>query len=153
MKIHPDADGLYISQIEVGSEMRTIVSGLAKFIPMETLLNTKVMILSNLKTSKLRGVESQGMVLCASNEDHTQIEVIRPPTNAKSGDLVVFEEYPLNGVNDQINGKSKTFTKIMSGLKCDSNGNAVYMGENGNSFWKIGGNHCVSKNLKNCTIG
>lgn len=64
---HPDADTLYVSKIEVGEETpRTVVSGLVNFYSIEELKDRMVVLLCNLKPSKMRGVESTGMVLCAS---------------------------------------------------------------------------------------
>lgn len=64
---HPDADSLYVEKIDLGEAIpRTIVSGLAKYVPIEQMENRLVAVLCNLKPAKMRGVESQGMVLCAS---------------------------------------------------------------------------------------
>jgi tyrosyl-tRNA synthetase len=64
---HPDADSLYIEKIDVGeAEPRTVVSGLVQFVPKEELQDRLVVVLCNLKPQKMRGVESQGMLLCAS---------------------------------------------------------------------------------------
>lgn len=64
---HPDADTLYIEKIDLGeAEPRTIVSGLAKFVPIEEMQDRLVTVLCNLKPAKMRGVESKGMVLCTS---------------------------------------------------------------------------------------
>lgn len=64
---HPDADTLYVQKIDLGEEKpRSIVSGLVNFIPIEEMQDRMVVVLCNLKTAKMRGVESQGMVLCAS---------------------------------------------------------------------------------------
>lgn len=65
---HPDADSLYVEKIDLGETVpRTIVSGLAKYVPIEQMENRFVAVLCNLKPAKMRGVESQGMVLCASS--------------------------------------------------------------------------------------
>lgn len=65
---HPDADTLYVEKIDLGEEApRTIVSGLAKFVPIEEMQNRFVAVLCNLKPAKMRGIESQGMVLCTSS--------------------------------------------------------------------------------------
>lgn len=65
---HPDADSLYVEKIDLGEAVpRTIVSGLAKWVPIEQMENRLVAVLCNLKPAKMRGVESQGMVLCASS--------------------------------------------------------------------------------------
>lgn len=64
---HPDADALYVEKIDLGEDKpRTIVSGLVNFVPMEEMENRMVVVLCNLKSAKMRGIESQGMVLCAS---------------------------------------------------------------------------------------
>lgn len=48
------------------AEPRTVVSGLVQFVPKEELQDRLVVVLCNLKAQKMRGVESQGMLLCAS---------------------------------------------------------------------------------------
>lgn len=64
---HPDADSLYVEKIDLGEAVpRTIVSGLAKYVSIEQMKDRSVAVLCNLKPAKMRGVESQGMVLCAS---------------------------------------------------------------------------------------
>lgn len=66
-KKHPDAETLYVETIDLGeAEPRTVVSGLANFVPLEKMQNRFVAVLCNLKPAKMRGVESKGMVLCAS---------------------------------------------------------------------------------------
>lgn len=64
---HPDADALYVEKIDIGEPTtRTIVSGLVNFIPIDEMKDRMVVVLCNLKPAKMRGIESQGMVLCAS---------------------------------------------------------------------------------------
>jgi methionine--tRNA ligase beta chain len=72
---HPEADSLYVEQVDVGESTgpRTIVSGLVAFCKAEDLLNKKVTVLCNLKPRPLKGITSHGMLLCASNADHTQV--------------------------------------------------------------------------------
>jgi len=71
---HPKADKLYIESIDLGSEQRTIVSGLVPHYSEEELLGHNIIVVANLKPAKLRGVESQGMLLAAS--DSTAVDVI-----------------------------------------------------------------------------
>lgn len=67
MSKHPEADSLYVEKIDLGEEQpRTIVSGLVNYIPIEEMKDRMVVVLCNLKPAKMRGIESQGMVLCAS---------------------------------------------------------------------------------------
>ncbi|RKD28847.1 methionine--tRNA ligase [Thermohalobacter berrensis] len=65
-KKHPNADRLLVLQLEVGDEKRQVVSGIAKYYKPEELVGKDVILVANLKPVKLRGVESQGMVLAAS---------------------------------------------------------------------------------------
>ena len=65
---HPDADKLLVSQISIGKETRQIVSGIADFYTPEDMIGKKVIVVSNLKPAKLRGVESQGMILAGSKK-------------------------------------------------------------------------------------
>jgi len=65
-KPHPKADRLLVSQIDVGEEMRQIVSGIAEHYEPEALIGKKVVVVTNLKPVKLRGELSEGMVLAAS---------------------------------------------------------------------------------------
>lgn len=60
---HPNADKLLVSQINVGDETKQIVSGIADAYKPEDFVGTKVIVVNNLKPAKLRGVESQGMIL------------------------------------------------------------------------------------------
>ncbi|MFR0980540.1 MAG: methionine--tRNA ligase, partial [Holdemania filiformis] len=72
---HPKADKLLVSQIDIGEEKpRQIVSGIAGSYKPEQMVGKKVVVITNLAPAKLRGVESQGMILAGMGED--QIEVL-----------------------------------------------------------------------------
>jgi aminoacyl tRNA synthase complex-interacting multifunctional protein 1 len=84
---HPDADGLYVSHIDVGEEKERIVcSGLVKYIPLEEMQNRLVVCVCNLKEVKMRGIISQAMVLAASErtEDKEKVELVIPPPGSKA---------------------------------------------------------------------
>ena len=66
---HPKAYKLLVSQIKIGPEVRQIVSGIAKWYKPEEMVGKKVLVVCNLKPVTLRGVESQGMILCAEDEN------------------------------------------------------------------------------------
>ncbi len=70
---HPDANKLLVSQINIGEETRQIVSGVADFYTPEEMVGKKVVVVKNLKPAKLRGVESQGMILAGGNKKHLEI--------------------------------------------------------------------------------
>ncbi|MFQ9516282.1 MAG: methionine--tRNA ligase [Eubacterium sp.] len=65
----PKAKKLLVSQIKVGAETRQIVSGIAKYYKPEEMVGKKVAVITNLKPCKLCGVESQGMILAAGDDE------------------------------------------------------------------------------------
>ena len=65
----PKAKKLLVSQIRIGNEVRQIVSGIAKYYKPEEMVGKKVAVITNLKPCKLCGVESQGMILAAADDD------------------------------------------------------------------------------------
>jgi len=69
----PDAKKLYKLQVDLGNETRTVVSGLVPYYTEEELLGKKVVLVANLKPAKLRGIESQGMLLAAGDGDIVKV--------------------------------------------------------------------------------
>ncbi|MFM1514697.1 methionine--tRNA ligase [Helcococcus ovis] len=65
---HPDADKLLVFKVKIGDETRQIVSGIKKWYEPEQLIGKKVVVLMNLKPRKIRGIESQGMLLSAEKD-------------------------------------------------------------------------------------
>src|SRR5690606_7440997 len=63
------ADKLLKLQVDLGFEQRTIVSGIAQHFTPESLVNRQVMVVVNLAPRKMRGIESQGMILTAEQPD------------------------------------------------------------------------------------
>jgi methionyl-tRNA synthetase len=63
------SDKLYKLSVDLGNEVRTIVSGIVPYYKEEELLNKKIVVVANLKPVKLRGVESNGMLLAAGDND------------------------------------------------------------------------------------
>lgn len=80
---HPKADRLLVSQVKLGPETRQIVSGIAKWYKPEDMVGKEVIVVCNLKPVKLRGVESQGMILAAGNDGDDLIVPVA--TGAKDG--------------------------------------------------------------------
>lgn len=73
-KKHPDADKLLISEIDCGEDKpRQIVSGIASYYTPEELVGKKVIVVTNLKPVKLRGVLSEGMLLAGSNAKDLEV--------------------------------------------------------------------------------
>ncbi|MDX8338223.1 methionine--tRNA ligase [Draconibacterium sp. IB214405] len=70
--------------IDTGIDQRTVVSGIAEYYQPEELIGKQVSILVNLAPKKLRGIESQGMILCAENADGT-LSIVSPDKAVKNG--------------------------------------------------------------------
>ncbi|KAK4718327.1 hypothetical protein R3W88_016665 [Solanum pinnatisectum] len=125
---HPSADSLLVEEIDVGeAKCRQAVSGLAKFCSPEQLTNRLVVLVTNMKPSKLRDVTSEGMVLCASNEDHTVVEPLIAPEGAKVGECISFAGHD-GKPEDVLNPKKKQFEKIAVNLFTDDKGVATFKG-------------------------
>jgi methionyl-tRNA synthetase len=91
---HPKADKLYIETVDLGGETRRIVSGLVPYYSPDELKGRNVLLVCNLKPARLRGVESQGMLLAA--DDGQTVEVLFAD-HAEPGDPVVLAGRPNPG--------------------------------------------------------
>ncbi len=90
IKRHSKADRLYIETVDLGGEERQIVSGLVPFYEEAELLGRNIVLVTNLKSAKLRGVESRGMLLAAKSGD--VVEVIFAD-QAEIGERVGLEDW------------------------------------------------------------
>lgn len=72
----PKADKLLKSTVDMGSETRTIVSGIAEHYKPEELVGKNVIVVANLAPRKLRGIESYGMLLCAEDEKTGKVKLL-----------------------------------------------------------------------------
>ncbi|XP_072022501.1 aminoacyl tRNA synthase complex-interacting multifunctional protein 1-like [Amphiura filiformis] len=128
VKKHPDADSLYVEQVDCGEEMpRTVVSGLVKHIPIEQMQDKVVILCCNMKPAKMRGILSQAMVMCASSPE--KVELINPPAGAVPGDRVSFNGYQMSeSFPPQMNPKKKIFESISPDLRTSDKGVATYKG-------------------------
>jgi len=82
------ADKLYKLEVEVGKDSRTIAAGIKEHYKKEELEGKQVVVITNLEPRKMRGVESQGMLLAASNEDHSKVILLSPEKAIDSGSKV-----------------------------------------------------------------
>lgn len=80
---HPKADRLLVSQIDIGGEVRQIVSGIADSYSPEEMPGKKVIVVKNLKPAKLRGVESQGMILAGGAKKSIKVLETDLPAGTK----------------------------------------------------------------------
>lgn len=125
-KKHPDADSLYVEEVNVGeSAPRTVVSGLVKHVPLEQMQNRMAVMLCNLKPAKMRGVVSQAMVMCASSPD--KVEILDPPSGSVPGDRITFHAFP-GEPDKELNPKKKIWEQIQPDLHTDEHCVATYKG-------------------------
>jgi len=82
-----NSDKLLLLKIDLGGEKRQIVAGIGKFYKAEDLLNKQIIVLANLETKKIRGFESQGMLLAASSENG-EVVLIVPQKNISPGSKI-----------------------------------------------------------------
>ncbi|MDY5463044.1 methionine--tRNA ligase [Hornefia butyriciproducens] len=76
---HPDADRLLVFQVQMGTEKRQIISGIAKDFSPEEMVGKKVIVVANLKPRMLRGMESKGMILFAEDGKHVKLVTTEAP--------------------------------------------------------------------------
>lgn len=86
VKLHPQADRLYVVTVDVGGVTKQLVAGIRLFYSEESLKEKQVVIVDNLEPAVIRGVESQGMILAATDEKG--ICVLSPDRKAQEGSLV-----------------------------------------------------------------
>nr|XP_060635108.1 aminoacyl tRNA synthase complex-interacting multifunctional protein 1 isoform X1 [Anolis sagrei ordinatus] len=125
-KKHPDADTLYVEEVDVGeANPRTVVSGLVKHIPLEEMQNRMGIFLCNLKPVKMRGVMSQAMLMCASTPE--KVEILVPPSGVVPGERITFEGYP-GEPEKELNPKKKIWEQIQPDLHTNEECVATYKG-------------------------
>ncbi len=83
---HPNADRLLVLKVDLGTEERQIVAGIRAHYDPAALVGTQVVVVANLEPAKLRGVESQGMLLAASADG--ALAVVRPAAPMPPGAVV-----------------------------------------------------------------
>jgi aminoacyl tRNA synthase complex-interacting multifunctional protein 1 len=147
---HPESDKLWCEKIDLGeAEPRQILSGLREFYTKEEMMGKTVLALCNLKSRKLAGIPSHGMVLCASNAEHTAVEFVIPPEGAKIGERVMFGD--LEGEPEPENkiAKKKMLEKLAPDLKTNDEGMVVWK----DAKSKTSAGACVaSKGMKNAQV-
>jgi methionine--tRNA ligase beta chain len=83
---HPNADRLYVITIDLGDKIKQIVAGIKGSYQKEDLIGKQVVVVENLEPVMLRGVESQGMLLAASDE--SGIVIVSPERKMNPGSTV-----------------------------------------------------------------
>lgn len=74
------ADKLWKLKVDLGEEIgeRTLCAGIKEFYSRDELIGKKIIVVANLASRKMRGIESQGMLLASSNKEHSAVKLIEP---------------------------------------------------------------------------
>lgn len=86
VKEHPNADRLFVIKVDTGTEVKQLVAGIRKSYAPEQLVGRRVVIVNNLEPAIIRGEESRGMILAASDENG--ISVLSPDRDVALGSIV-----------------------------------------------------------------
>ncbi len=84
----PGADKLYKLKIDLGTETRTVVAGLKQYYTKDELEGKRCILFCNLEPRRLKGIESQGMILAAVNDDHSEVKLLQPDGEIELGSKV-----------------------------------------------------------------
>lgn len=167
---HPEADKLYVSKIITNPELSspeieltsdeqflTVCSGLVNYIPRSEMVNKRVVLLTNLKASKMRGIKSQAMILAAEAKipgttEEVKVEVVNAPKSASVGESLFFKSFVNSKEPSKL--KSKNWQILQPRLFTDENGIVIYKDENGDSHKLMDSFDDVAyaDTLKNATV-
>jgi methionyl-tRNA synthetase len=85
---HPNADKLMVLKVDLGDEQRQLCAGLKGYYTPEHLMGKNLIIVTNLPPRKMRGVESNGMLLAAVTPDYSQVVVLTTESDIPPGSAV-----------------------------------------------------------------
>ncbi len=127
---HPDADKLFCEEIDVGEANgpRQIASGIRGHYELSALQDTKVLVVCNLKSVKIVGFASNGMVLAAKSADGSKVELVRPPDGAEIGERVFIDGLTGEPTTSAQMKKRKIWDIVAKGLKTSDGGVATWDG-------------------------
>jgi tRNA-binding EMAP/Myf-like protein len=111
---------------------------------LEQMQGKRLIAICNLKPSKLRGVTSEAMVLCAADKDANIVEFVDPPADAALGSQVKVEGF--EGVHDEKN--TKVWSEVVAELKTNDEMVATYKGVP----LKVEGHALTVKSLRNVPL-
>jgi methionyl-tRNA synthetase len=86
VKEHPNAERLYVLQVDTGKDVRQIVAGIRKAYTPEQLINRRIILIANMDPAVIRGEVSNGMLLAAS--DANGMALLMPDKEISLGSIV-----------------------------------------------------------------
>lgn len=124
---HEESEKLLCEEVDCGEEKpRQIASGIRAHYSADQLEGRLVIVAANLKDRKIANFNSQGMVLCACNADHSKVALLEPPVGAEAGQRVTFEGYTGDAATPSQVAKKKLLEKVLPELKTDAHGNCCF---------------------------
>lgn len=85
---HPNADKLLVLKVDLGDEQRQICAGIKGHYTPEQLVGMNLILVTNLAPRRMRGLESQGMLLAASTPDHSKVILLTTESDIAPGSSV-----------------------------------------------------------------
>lgn len=85
---HPNADKLIVLKVDLGDEQRQLCAGLRGHYQADALVGRNVVVVTNLASRTMRGVESNGMLLAASTADHARVILLTTESDIPPGSPV-----------------------------------------------------------------
>ncbi len=85
---HPSADKLIVLKVDLGTEQRQMCAGLRGHYDPATLVGRNIIVVTNLAPRMMRGLESNGMLLAASNADHSRVILLTTDADIEPGAAV-----------------------------------------------------------------
>lgn len=82
---HPNADKLLVLKVDLGTEQRQICAGIRGHYDPAALVGRLIVVVANLAPRRMRGEDSQGMLLAASNGDHSRVVLLTPMADIEPG--------------------------------------------------------------------
>ncbi|ANZ75141.1 BA75_02873T0 [Komagataella pastoris] len=157
---HPNADKLYVSAISMGnnpesgtSNTLTVCSGLVDYFSIPELLQRRVVVVTNLKPSKMRGVRSEAMLL--AGEKSGNVELVEPPTSGREGESLHFEGVKITpeGNTNQLQLpvkplKKSEWSQLAEGLQTNDQREVVFYSRIGTKRYYA----LVGNSTEKCTL-
>jgi methionine--tRNA ligase beta chain len=130
----PDSEKLMMLQVDIGEEKpRQVLSGIAKFYTADQLMNRKVVVYCNIKPNKMAGLDSQAMILCATEGkggDGAKVQLLVPPKGTKEGTRLTCGSLEVGSMAGEVNVKkiSKVWERVQPLLTTNSSKQATFQG-------------------------
>lgn len=160
---HPQAENLLVCSVDCGDTAedgatlppRTVVAGLAGKISVDKLTERKVVVVTNLKPAKMRGIESTAMLLAATNENDDVIELLNVPKSLPNGYSIQFEGKGPSQPDAMLKSKGalKAWERAKSCLRIGEDGEAIYADQSGNYKMVTEAGAVKTETLKNVQVG